>query len=78
MVLSRRAPEPPKPGEWMEEVKLPRRRLLVHAVHSRPGHPPHVEFLVDGRSSDRLSLALEVVNDPERFRRLGPTTQIAA
>ena len=78
MVLSRRAAEPPKPGDWMEEVKLPKRRLLVHAVHARPGHPPHVEFLVDGRSSDRLSLALEVVLDSDRFRRLGPSTQHAA
>jgi len=61
----------------MEEVKLPKRRLLVHAVHQRPGHPPHVEFLVDGRSSDRLSLALEVVLNAERFRKV-PTAQNAA
>ncbi|WP_119681036.1 hypothetical protein [Indioceanicola profundi] len=78
MVMSRRAPDPPKPGDWLEEVKLPKRRLLVHAVHQRPGHPAHVEFLVDGRSSDRLSLALEVVLNAERFRRLEPTAQNAA
>jgi len=78
MVLSRRAPDLPKPGDWLEEVKLPRRRLLVHAVHQRSSHPPHVEFLVDGRHSDRLSLALEVVLDSERFRRLVPSTQNAA
>ncbi|HYC02363.1 MAG TPA: hypothetical protein VED40_03675 [Azospirillaceae bacterium] len=77
MVLSRRVAEVPKPGDWMEEVRLPKRRLLVHAVHQRPGHPPHVEFLVDGRSSDRLSLALEVVQDQERFRRVS-TSQDAA
>lgn len=70
MVLSRRGVEPPKAGDWMEEVKLPKRRLLVHAVHQRPGHPPHVEFLVGGRTSDRVSLALEVVLDSDRFRRL--------
>ena len=69
MVLSRRVAEAPKPGDWMEEVKLPRRRLLVHAVHSRPGHPPHVEFLVDGRVNDRLSLSLEAVLDSERFKK---------
>ncbi len=78
MVLSRRTVEPPKPGEWMEEVKLPKRRMLVHAVHQRPGHPPHVEFLVEGRSSDRLSLALEVVLDTDRFRRLAQSAQNAA
>lgn len=78
MVLSRRTAEPPKPGEWMEEVRLPKRRMLVHAVHQRPGHPPHVEFLVEGRASDRLSLALEVVMDTDRFRRQGPSTQNAA
>ncbi len=77
MVLSRRTVESPKAGDWMEEVKLPKRRLLVHAVHQRPGHPTHVEFLVEGRASDRLSLALEVVTDPERFRRVA-TAQSAA
>ncbi|MDE1145298.1 MAG: hypothetical protein PW843_01610 [Azospirillaceae bacterium] len=77
MVLSRRGVEPPKPGEWMEEVKLPKRRLLVHAIHQRAGHPPHVEFLVDGRSSDRLSLALEVVLDSDRFRRMGVSQNAA-
>ncbi len=77
MVLSRRVAEVPKPGDWMEEVRLPKRRLLVHAVHQRPGHPPHVEFLVDGRSSDRLSLALEVVLDGERFRRVASSQNAA-
>jgi len=71
MVLSRRAVEPPKPGEWIEELKQPRRRLLVHAVHQKAERPVHVEFLVDGRNSDRLSLALEAVLDGSRFRRLG-------
>lgn len=71
MVLSRRTAEPPRPGEWLEELKLPRRRLLVHAVHQHAARPVHVEFLVDGRNSDRLSLALEVVLDATRFRRLG-------
>lgn len=61
----------------MEEVKLPKRRLLVHAVHQRPGHPPHVEFLVGGRTSDRVSLALEVVLDSDRFRRLTPSQDAA-
>lgn len=70
MVLSRRGVEPPKPGDWLEEIKLPKRRLLVHAIHQRPGHVPHVEFLVAGRPSDRLSLAMEVVLDGDRFRRL--------
>jgi hypothetical protein len=78
MGLSRRAIEQPKPGEWMEEVKLPKRRMLVHAVHQRSGHPPHVEFLVEGRASDRLSLAMEVVLNTERFRKLIPTSQTAA
>jgi hypothetical protein len=70
MVLSRRALETPKIGDWVEEVKLPKRRLLVHAVHHRTGHPPHIEFLVEGRVSDRLSLSLEAVLDVERFRRV--------
>lgn len=70
MVLSRRAPDVPKAGDWVEEVKLPKRRLLVHAVHHRTGHPPHIEFLVEGRVSDRISLSLEAVLDVERFRRL--------
>jgi hypothetical protein len=70
MVLSRRAPDVPKAGDWVEEVKLPKRRLLVHAVHHRTGHPPHIEFLVEGRVSDRLSLSLEAVLDGERFRRV--------
>ena len=70
MVLSRRAPDVPKAGDWVEEVRLPKRRLLVHAVHHRTGHPPHIEFLVEGRVSDRLSLSLEAVLDGERFRRV--------
>ncbi|WP_154667315.1 hypothetical protein [Niveispirillum irakense] len=77
MVLSRRAMEPPKPGDWLEELKLPRRRLLVHAVHQHAARPVHVEFLVEGRSSDRLSLALEVVLDGARFRRMGATQDAA-
>ncbi len=77
MVLSRRTAEPPRPGEWLEELKLPRRRLLVHAVHQHAARPVHVEFLVDGRSSDRLSLALEVVLDATRFRRLGVSQHAA-
>lgn len=70
MVLSRRTPDVPKAGDWVEEVRLPKRRLLVHAVHHRAGHPPHIEFLVEGRVSDRISLSLEAVLDGERFRRV--------
>ncbi|WP_114395649.1 hypothetical protein [Oleisolibacter albus] len=77
MALSRRTVEAPKPGDWLEEVKLPKRRLLVHAVHQRPSHPAHVEFLVEGRASDRLSLALEVVMDPERFRKIASSQDAA-
>lgn len=77
MVLSRRVADPPKPGEWLEELKVPRRRLLVHAVHQHATRPVHVEFLVEGRSSDRLSLALEVVLDAARFRRLGHSQDAA-
>ncbi|MFV3075547.1 hypothetical protein [Niveispirillum fermenti] len=75
--MSRRSAEAPKPGEWLEEVKSPRRRLLVHAVHQHAARPVHVEFLVNGRNSDRLSLALEVVLDATRFRRLGPSQHAA-
>ncbi|MFM2043625.1 MAG: hypothetical protein RLY86_2201 [Pseudomonadota bacterium] len=78
MVMSRRTPDLPKAGDWLEEVRLPKRRLLVHAVHQRTGHPAHVEFLVEGRPSDRLSLALEVVLNAERFRRLPTDAQTAA
>ncbi|OYQ35577.1 hypothetical protein CHU95_07590 [Niveispirillum lacus] len=77
MVLSRRVAEPPKAGEWLEELKMPRRRLLVHAVHQHAARPTHVEFLVEGRNSDRLSLALEVVLDATRFRRLGHSQHAA-
>ncbi len=77
MVLSRRTMEAPKAGEWLEELKMPRRRLLVHAVHQHATRPTHVEFLVEGRNSDRLSLALEVVLDTTRFRRLGPSQNAA-
>ncbi len=57
------------PGTWLMETRPYGRRLLVHAIHRKPGLPvPNVELLVDGLEHQRLSLSLHTVRDPARFK----------
>jgi hypothetical protein len=59
------------PGEWVEELQPPRRRMQVMAVHSRPGvKAANVELAIAGNVVDRLSLSIFALSDGNRFRRL--------
>lgn len=59
------------PGEWVEELQPPRRRLQVMAIHARPGiKAANVELAIAGNVVDRLSLSIFALSDINRFRRL--------
>jgi hypothetical protein len=59
------------PGEWVEELLPPRRRLQVMAIHARPGiKAANVELAIAGNVVDRLSLSIFALSDANRFRRL--------
>lgn len=61
------------PGDWVEEIGAPRRRLLVMAIHRKPGHATaNVELAIDGNPVDRIALSLYALADAARFRRLAP------
>lgn len=63
--------DPLSPGDWVEETRLPRRRLQVLAIHHKPGHPvANVEMAVEGNNVHRLSLSLPAVMDGSRFKRI--------
>ncbi|MDG5497979.1 hypothetical protein [Niveispirillum sp. BGYR6] len=59
------------PGEWVEELQPPRRRLQIMAIHARPGiKAANVELAIAGNVVDRLSLSIFALSDANRFRRL--------
>jgi len=59
------------PGDWVEEVQPPRRKLRVLAVHRKPGQPaPNVEMAVEGNPVNRLTLSIYAVTDSSRFKRI--------
>jgi len=59
------------PGEWIEEIRPPRRRMQVMAIHQKPGFAaPNVELAIEGNPVDRLTLSLFALGDNARFRRL--------
>jgi hypothetical protein len=59
------------PGEWVEELQPPRRRMQVMAVHIKPGlKAANVELAIAGNVVDRLSLSIFALSDANRFRRL--------
>jgi len=59
------------PGEWVEELQPPRRRMQVMAVHAKPGiKAANVELAIAGNVVDRLSLSIFALSDANRFRRL--------
>lgn len=59
------------PGEWVEELQPPKRRLQIMAVHAKPGvKAPNVELAVDGNPVHRISLSIFALADIHRFRRV--------
>lgn len=59
------------PGEWVEELQPPRRRMQILAIHTRPGaKAANVEMAIAGNNVDRISLSIFALSDTARFRRL--------
>ncbi|MFM2043623.1 MAG: hypothetical protein RLY86_2199 [Pseudomonadota bacterium] len=59
------------PGEWLEEMRPPRRRMQILALHRKPGQPvANVELAIEGNPVDRLTLSQLAIADTSRFRRM--------